>query len=79
MPRDPTVHLIWQDADVGVHRDALERLATKVTHVGHSASFVQAWLEPNSLVGMQTLLAPIKPGSTDTRGAPSALMSCACE
>ena len=27
------------------HRAALERLAAKVTHVGHSASFVQAWVE----------------------------------
>ena len=45
IPRDPTVHLIWPKAESGVHRDALERLATKVTHVGHSASFVQAWLE----------------------------------
>ena len=28
-------------------RTALERLAAKVTHVGHSASFVQVWLETN--------------------------------
>ena len=45
IPHDTTVHLIWPDAELGVHRAALERLATKVTHVGHSASFVQAWLE----------------------------------
>ena len=45
IPHDPTVHLIWPDTELGVHRAALERLATKVTHVGHSASFVQAWLE----------------------------------
>ena len=45
IPRDPTVHLIWPDAQVGMHREALDRLAAKVTHVGHSASFVQAWLE----------------------------------
>ena len=45
IPHDPTVHLIWPEVELGVHRNALERLATKVTHVGHSASFVQAWLE----------------------------------
>ncbi len=45
IPHDPTVHLIWPEIEVGTHRDALERLAAKVTHVGHSASFVQAWLE----------------------------------
>ena len=45
IPHDPTIHLIWQEDELGEHREALERLATKVTHVGHSASFVQAWLE----------------------------------
>ena len=45
IPHNPTVHLIWPDAELGVHRVALERLAAKVTHVGHSASFVQMWLE----------------------------------
>ena len=44
VPHDPTVHLIWRQALDG-HGDALARLADKVTHVGHSASFVQAWLE----------------------------------
>ena len=45
IPDNPTVHLIWSEADLGAHRAGLERLAAKVTHVGHSASFVQAWLE----------------------------------
>ena len=45
IPRDPTVHLIWSEAELGVHRTALERLGAKVTYVGHSASFVQVWLE----------------------------------
>ena len=45
IPRDPTVHLVWSEAELGVHRTALERLGAKVTHVGHSASFVQVWLE----------------------------------
>ena len=50
IPHDPVVHLIWPDTKLDAHRAALERLAAKVTHVGHSASFVQAWLEPNSEV-----------------------------
>jgi CRISPR-associated protein Csb2 len=45
IPHDPTAHLIWRDADPGPHRVPLERLATKLTHVGSSASFVQAWVE----------------------------------
>ena len=45
IPHDPTLHLIWQDTELDGHRAALERLAAKVTHVGHSASLVQAWME----------------------------------
>ena len=45
IPHDPVVHLIWREAELGDYRAALERLALKVTHVGHSASFVQAWVE----------------------------------
>ena len=45
VPRDPCVRLIWADTDAGEHRPALERLAGKVTHVGHTASFVQAWVD----------------------------------
>ena len=45
VPRDPTAHFIWSDANIDGRRAALERLAAKVTHVGHSASFVQAWVE----------------------------------
>ena len=44
IPHDPTVHLIWQQ-ELDGHGDALARLAGKVTHVGHSASFVQAWVK----------------------------------
>ena len=47
IPDNPTVHLIWPEAELGTHRAGLERLVAKVTHVGHSASFVQAWLEAN--------------------------------
>ena len=45
IPHDPTVYLIWPETELGAYRTALERLAAKVTHVGHSASFVQMWLE----------------------------------
>ena len=45
IPHDPVVHLIWREEELDAHRAALERLALKVTHVGHSASFVQAWVE----------------------------------
>ena len=45
IPRDPTVHLIWPAVESGDYPSALERLAAKVTHVGHSASFAQVWVE----------------------------------
>ena len=45
IPHNPTVHLIWSEVELGAHRVALERLVAKVTHVGHSASFVQMWVE----------------------------------
>ena len=44
IPHDPTVHLIWPEIESGAYDSALKRLAAKVTHVGHSASFVQMWL-----------------------------------
>ena len=44
IPRDPRVYLIWPEVELGGHRAGLERLAAKMTHVGHSASFVQAWV-----------------------------------
>ena len=47
VPHDPAVHLIWSEALDG-HREALSGLAAKVTHIGHSASFVQAWIEEGS-------------------------------
>ena len=45
IPHDPTVRLIWHDAEPDSHYVALEQLAAKVTHIGHSASFTQVWLE----------------------------------
>lgn len=45
IPHEPTVYLTWDSALPDVHRPAVECLLGKVTHVGHSASLVQAWLE----------------------------------
>ncbi len=45
IPRDPTVHLLWTDADAAAHGQALTTLCRKVTHIGHSASFTQMWLD----------------------------------
>lgn len=45
MPHRDCVFLIWTEADPGSHREALANLACKVTHIGHSASFTQVWLE----------------------------------
>ena len=44
IPRCPVARLIWREV-LDAHHAPLERLAAKVTHVGHSASFVQAWVE----------------------------------
>lgn len=48
IPHEPVVHLIWPQAEAEGHRPALESLARKLTHVGHSASLVQAWLADES-------------------------------
>ncbi|MEW5880120.1 MAG: type I-U CRISPR-associated protein Csb2 [Pseudomonadota bacterium] len=45
VPYRDEVFLIWRDMDPGLHRGSLAALAGKVAHVGHSASFVQLWLE----------------------------------
>ncbi|HHW09991.1 MAG TPA: type I-U CRISPR-associated protein Cas5/Cas6 [Firmicutes bacterium] len=49
IPHKPIVYLIWPDVDPGQHRTPLERLVRKVTHIGHSASFVQIWVEDNEV------------------------------
>ncbi len=77
IPHDPTVYLIWPEVESGVHGAALKRLATKVTHVGHSASFVQMWPEaepppaawiPAAGVALQRLRVP-SPGRLQTLAA----------
>ena len=50
IPHDPVVRLIWQDEILDVRHAPLERLVAKVTHIGHSASFVQAWIEQECAV-----------------------------
>ena len=47
IPHEPTVYFIWQTEQLGTHREGLESLTAKVTHVGHSASLVQAWVPDN--------------------------------
>ncbi len=44
IPHNPVVYLIWTKSLPSEHRAALNRLLTNVTHVGHSASLVQAWI-----------------------------------
>ena len=51
IPHDPVVRLIWREEMLDGHHAPLERLAAKVTHVGHSASFVQAWVDQECDVG----------------------------
>lgn len=60
IPHKPEVRFIWTDADPTVpQRTALGALCRKVTHVGHSASLVSAWLEdscpPPTWVPSETL------------------------
>lgn len=62
--RFPEIRLIWSDSSLGQYRPALERLSIKVTHVGHPASFVQAWVEENTSVS--AIWAPAE-GTTDYR------------
>ena len=74
IPYCPVVRLIWREAKLDDRRAALERLAAKVTHVGHSASFVQAWVEsecdaaprwvPTEGIAMRRLRTP-SPGSLE--------------
>lgn len=45
VPHREQAFLIWPDIEPGEHRAALSTLASKVTHIGHSASFTQVWVE----------------------------------
>jgi CRISPR-associated protein Csb2 len=45
VPYRDQIYLTWGGADPGSHREALERLTRNVTHIGHSASFTQVWVE----------------------------------
>lgn len=48
IPHDPVVRLVWDAVLPAEHQGPLSRLLTKVTHVGHSASLVQAWLDDST-------------------------------
>lgn len=45
VPHVPEVYVVWPDADPEPYYTPLERLVVKVTHVGHSASFTQLWVD----------------------------------
>jgi len=47
VPRFDTVYLIWRETEGQTYLEALNRLCQKVVYVGHSASFVQMWVEEN--------------------------------
>ena len=56
IPHNPIVYLVWLNEQIDSHREGLESLAAKVTHVGHSASLVQAWVTDNAdEIGTPTL------------------------
>lgn len=41
-----SVHLLWPEVSLPVeHEEALERVLSRVSRIGHSSSFVQMWLE----------------------------------
>ena len=44
IPHDSIVHFIWTESLPSQHKAAMESLLSNVTHVGHSASLVQAWI-----------------------------------
>lgn len=48
IPADSTVSYLWEDNSTDQHLIHLRRLAAKVTHIGHSASLVQVWVEENA-------------------------------
>jgi len=50
IPHDPKVYIVWREDELEEHRAGLERLAAKITHVGHSASFVQAWIAEDDII-----------------------------
>ncbi|HKV38468.1 MAG TPA: type I-U CRISPR-associated protein Csb2, partial [Blastocatellia bacterium] len=45
VPQNPVVHFIWPSVNLDQHAEPLEKLLRKVTHIGHTASFVQMWIQ----------------------------------
>ncbi len=44
IPNDSVVYFMWMNSLPMQHKDAMENLLSKVTHIGHSASLVQVWI-----------------------------------
>lgn len=58
VPHNPTVYLVWEDGDPpGQLAGAFETLCAQVGRVGHSASFVQMWVEPRPPLEPERLAA----------------------
>lgn len=47
VPHNPVIHLKWGASLPNEHQLPMERLLAKVTHVGHSTSLTQLWIEEN--------------------------------
>ena len=47
IPYDSVVHLMWSEKIPEKNLKPLDTLCRKVTHIGHSASFVQMWVDDN--------------------------------
>lgn len=67
-PHDPNVFLVWPEAEPSNSlKNALQRLCSKVTRIGHSSSLVQMWRVPDGLEPVPDLY----PVATPLRGAKS--------
>ena len=60
IPHDPTVYMVWQSTQLNEHREALESLANKVTHIGHSASLVRMWVDSDEEIAKSITLVPAR-------------------
>lgn len=51
VPEEPTLHLVWPDAELATeHREAIDELSASVTYLGHSATPIRMWVEPEPIV-----------------------------
>jgi CRISPR-associated protein Csb2 len=50
IPDDPTFHLVWPGTELAnEHKLALDRLCGQVTYLGHSATPIRIWIEPQQV------------------------------